>query len=292
MLAPGPYLLGVDGGGTGCRARVVTVAGDILGEAQAGPATLRLGADIAWASVMAAANAALSVAGIDPARSIVHAGIGLAGTGRTEAFATLQKQPHPFASTSFVSDGFAAFLGAHSGMDGGIVVAGTGSIAIARMDGKDVRIGGYGFPVSDEGGGADIGLQAMRFALRALDGRMDTSPLLDRLLGRFEHQLPAIVAWMDRATATEYAALVPDVLAFASRNDPVATKVMQDAGEQIDDLLRSLYAQNIARVSLVGGLAQPLSPWLAGDVRQRLKPPDGDAVAGAIILARRRLERE
>ncbi|RWC89307.1 MAG: N-acetylglucosamine kinase, partial [Mesorhizobium sp.] len=30
-------------------------------------------------------------------------------------------------------------------------------------------------------------------------------------------------------------------------------------------------------------------PWLAPDVRRRLKPADGDAVSGAIILAKRSL---
>ena len=38
-----PLFLGVDGGGTGCRARVETADGRVLGQGLAGPATLRLG---------------------------------------------------------------------------------------------------------------------------------------------------------------------------------------------------------------------------------------------------------
>ncbi|MCJ9670075.1 N-acetylglucosamine kinase, partial [Neorhizobium sp. SHOUNA12B] len=34
----------------------------------------------------------------------------------------------------------------------------------------------------------------------------------------------------------------------------------------------------------------PLEAWLAPDVRRRLKPADGDAVSGAIILARKALQ--
>ncbi len=30
-----------------------------------------------------------------------------------------------------------------------------------------MRVGGYGFPISDEGSGADLGLKAIRLALRA-----------------------------------------------------------------------------------------------------------------------------
>ena len=33
------------------------------------------------------------------------------------------------------------------------------------------RVGGYGFPISDEGSGADVGLHAIRLALRAYDER-------------------------------------------------------------------------------------------------------------------------
>jgi len=62
---------------------------------------------------------------------------------------------------------------------------------------------------------------------------------------------------------------------------------VQSAAEQIDTLVRTLFDKGAPRVTLLGGLASPLEPWLAPDVRRRLKPADGDAVSGAIILARR-----
>ncbi|WP_368856164.1 BadF/BadG/BcrA/BcrD ATPase family protein, partial [Klebsiella pneumoniae] len=86
--------------------------------------------------------------------------------------------PHPFASIAFTSDGVAACLGAHSGADGAIVIAGTGSIGLGFAEGRDLRVGGYGFPISDEGSGADLGLKAVQLALRAFDGRHEQSALL------------------------------------------------------------------------------------------------------------------
>ena len=76
-----------------------------------------------------------------------------------------RRSTHPFASVRFISDGLAACLGAHGGADGAIVVAGTGSIGVGLIGGRELRFGGYGFPISDEGSGADIGLQAIRLAL-------------------------------------------------------------------------------------------------------------------------------
>src|SRR6516162_1892140 len=179
--------LGIDGGGTRCRARIEDEDGGVLGEASSGPATTRIGFEKAWRSIMEATEAAAAQAGLrleDFAR--MHAGIGLAGLGRRGAEAALKKIAHPFASVIFISDGLAACLGAHSGADGAIVVAGTGSVGVGLIDGCEIRIAGYGFPISDEGSGADIGLQVVRLALRTADHRGDTSPLLSEVLSAFD----------------------------------------------------------------------------------------------------------
>src|SRR5262249_5850464 len=166
-----------DGGGTRCRARIEDEHDRLLGEANAGPATTRIGVEKAWRSIMEATEAAAAQAGLTRDDfSRMPAGIGLAGIGRRGAEAALNKIPHPFASVIFVSDGMAACLGAHSGADGAIVVAGTGSVGFGLIGGREIRLAGYGFPVSDEGSGADIGLQAVRLALPAADRPAQLTP--------------------------------------------------------------------------------------------------------------------
>jgi glucosamine kinase len=282
-----PLFLGVDGGGTGCRARLETAGGNILGQGLSGPATTRLGIEQAWASIMVAIDAALMEAEVlkaDHAR--IRVGIGLAGVGRKGALEALQACPHDFLRVDFISDGLAACFGAHSGQDGAIVIAGTGSVGIGRVNGRDLRVGGYGFPISDEGSGADLGLQAVRLALRAHDGRIERTALLGDVLHRFRDDPAEAVAWMDGATATDYATFAPVVMRHADQGDAAARRIVQSAAEQIDALVRALFDQGAPRVSLLGGMASAIEPWLAPDVRRRLKPADGDAVSGAIILAR------
>lgn len=288
VSAPRHFYLGVDGGGTGCRARIEDEAGNVLGQGLSGPATTRLGIDAAWASITRAFGEAAQEAGLGEAE-LAHtfAGIGLAGIGRKGALDALRQIAHPFAGLDFTSDGMGACLGAHSGRDGAIVIAGTGSIGLGFSDGRDLRVGGYGFPISDEGSGADLGLRAVQLALRAHDGRHDRSALLTELMQRFHDDPMEAVAWMDRATATDYAALAPTVMRHADQGDAAGRRVVQAAAEQIDTLVRTLFEKGAPRVTLLGGLASPLEPWLAPDVRRRLKPADGDAVSGAIILARR-----
>ncbi len=53
--------------------------------------------------------------------------------------------------------------------------------------------------------------------------------------------------------------------------------------------MRALVERGAPRIALIGGLSSAIEPWLAPDVRRRLKPLDGDAVSGAIRLARERL---
>ncbi|WP_457152840.1 BadF/BadG/BcrA/BcrD ATPase family protein [Mesorhizobium sp. P5_C1] len=287
-MSSADYFLGVDGGGTGCRARIEDADGTVLGQGLSGPATTRLGIDAAWASIAKAFGAAIEETGFGPAETArIRAGIGLAGIGRKGALEALRAIAHPFASIDFVSDGVGACLGAHSGQDGAIVIAGTGSIGLGFVGGRDLRVGGYGFPISDEGSGADLGLKAVQLALRAHDGRHERTALLAEVMQRFEGDPMAAVAWMDRASATDYAALAPMVMRHADQGDPAGRRIVQGAAEQIDTLVRVLFEQGAPRVTLLGGLSSALEPWLSPDVRRRLKPADGDAVSGAIILAKR-----
>ncbi|CDN48531.1 N-acetylglucosamine kinase [Neorhizobium galegae] len=285
------FFLGVDGGGTGCRARIEDESGAVLGQGLSGPATTRLGIEQAWASISRAFNAALDEAGFGPDKmALTHVGVGLAGTGRKGSVEALKAIPHPFASIDFVSDGMGACLGAHSGRDGAIVIAGTGSIGLGFAEGRDLRLGGYGFPISDEGSGADLGLKAVQLALRAHDGRIEKTALLIEVMQRFQNDPYEAIGWMDRSSATDYASLAPMVMRHADQGDSVGRRIVQSAAEQIDTLVRTLFDQGAPRVTLLGGLSSPLEAWLAPDVRRRLKPADGDAVSGAIILARKALQ--
>ncbi len=276
--------LGVDGGGSGCRARLEDATGQALGAGLSGPATTRLGIEAAMASVNVACQAALAEAGVGAEN--VHVAIGIAGLGRKGALEALLALPHPYASIRFVTDGLIACIGAHGGKDGGIVIVGTGSFGLARVEGREVRVGGYGFPISDEGSGADLGLRAIRYALRAYDGRMTNSSLLTDVMARFSHDPFEAVAWMDCATATDYATFAPLVMRHADQGDGVGRRIVQDAAEQIDGLARALLGQGATRIALIGGLATAIEPWLAPDVRRRVTPVEGDPIAGALHVAR------
>ena len=287
-MTAAPFFIGVDGGGTGCRARIEDVSGRVLGTGIAGPATLRLGVEKALSEVQLACRAALADAGLgeDTLKS-VHAAVGLAGVGRKGALENLIGQPHPFQSVLYSHDATIACIGAHGGRDGGIVIVGTGSVGFAVAGEREIRVGGYGFPISDEGSGADLGLHAIRLALRAHDERVVGTKLTHDVMIRFHSDPFEAVAWMDKATATDYASFAPLVMRHADDGDALARRIVREAAEQIDALVRRLSECGASRIALLGGLASSIDPWLAPDVQRRLVPPEGDAVDGALHLARR-----
>lgn len=280
--------IGVDGGGTGTRARIADGDGKALGSGTAAPAAVRLGIDRALAAVHDAARAAAADAGLpEEAMARMHAVVGLAGVGRKFVLEELEARPHPFGSVDYVNDATIACIGAHGGRDGGIVIISTGSVGFAMLQGQEFRVGGYGFPISDEGSGADLGLRTIRLALRAHDGRIRATNLTRDMMARFGNDPFAAIAWADRATATDYAELAPLIMDHAEKGDHVGRHVLKYAAQEIDGLARRLFARGTPRLALLGGLAERMTPFLAADVRERLVPSEGDALDGALALARR-----
>jgi len=282
----GELLLGVDGGGTRCRARLALRSGDILGEGEAGPANLRLGFLEAFAAVLDAAGQCLAAAGLPKAaldRTI--ACLALAGASEPAELAAARRHNLPFHHTIVTTDAEAACIGAHGGDDGAIIVVGTGSIGWAIAAGRRHRVGGWGLPVSDEGSGSWLGLEAVRRALWAHDGRIGWTPLLAQIFDGFDRDPHAIVRWTASAKPRDYGRFAPLVIEEARRGDSVAGELVRLAASHIDALAARLIGDGARRIALAGGLAAAIEPHLAPKTSRHLVPPRGDALAGALCIA-------
>lgn len=280
-------LLGVDGGGTKCRARLCAPTGAVLGEAVTGPANIRLGLETSVASVLEATERCLEQAGLgahDLPR--VAACLALAGASEPSALAAAQAQKYPFGHTTITTDANAACVGAHRGRDGGVIVCGTGSIGWANLKGRHYRVGGWGLAVSDEGSGAWLGREALRRVLWANDARIEWTPLLRALFEQFRNDPHLVVRWTSEAAPRDFGALAPRIVDFANRGDPGALTLMQAGAAHIDALGARLIALSVTQLSLVGGLAIHMRRWLSDDLQAVLVPPAGDALDGALRLAR------
>jgi glucosamine kinase len=280
-------LLGVDGGGTRCRARLSTLSGQTLGDAVAGPANLRLGLDLSFAAVSDAALQCLDQADL-PKISLeqVVACLALAGASEPGYLAAAQKRRHPFRKALIVTDAEAACIGAHGEGDGGVIIAGTGTVGWARVNSKTHRVGGWGLPISDEGSGAWLGIEVLRRVVWASDGRIQWTPLLRAVFADFADDPHAIVKWTAMATPRDFGSLAPRIADYAARRDAIGVELMQMAAAHIDHIAARLVALGAVKLALVGGLASSLRSWLSATTASQLVEPFGDALDGALQLAR------
>jgi glucosamine kinase len=286
-LSPNALLLGVDGGGTQCRARLTDATGAKLGEATAGPANIRFGLERSFSAILQATTECLVQAGLSSKDSSrITACLALAGASEPKHLAAAQDYPHPFRRAIVTTDAHAACAGAHGGRDGGIIIVGTGSIGWAERKGLHYRVGGWGWPVSDEGSGAWLGHEALRRVLWAYDGRIAWSPLLRAIFARFEEDPHAILQWTINAVPRDLGSIAPLIVAHTAHNDPVGRELMCMAASSIDALAQRLIAVGTERLSLLGGLAEHVAPWLSDVTQSHIVAPKGDALEGALLLAR------
>lgn len=282
-----PLLLGVDGGGTSCRVRLCDAGGRTLGEGRAGSANVRLGVDRAYTAILAATDQALSAAGLDrSALARTRAGFGLAGAVDEARRRAVLEHDHPFASVAVATDAHTACLGAHGGRDGAILILGTGSCGVLHRAGEFRVIGGWGFMISDQGSGAWLGLNLVRQALLAHDGVIDASALSRSVMGQFEDSPAALLDWSETARPRDYAAFAPRVLEFADQGDALAIRLLEQTAQEAAALIARLTALGARRLCLMGGLSGPLRGWLPASARRHLCEPLGDAMDGAVLLAR------
>ena len=286
------FLTGVDGGGTRTRACVARLDGVVLGRGEAGPSALGHGIDAAWTQVLRALDDAFRAAGIaawDPRECAL--GLGLAGAivaSRHEAF--VRAAPRAFASLTLASDGYTLLIGAHASRPGVVVAAGTGSIGEAlRRDGTHVVIGGWGFPVDDEGSGAWLGMRAVRETQRAIDGRAPAGALVRAVRAVTGADRDTLLAWLETAGQHAYASLAPHVFAAAAA-DPVAERLLTEAARALDAIAAALDPQGTLPLVVAGSVGTRLAPRLSSRTHARLVESAGDAIDGALRLAGRRTE--
>ncbi len=139
-----------------------------------------------------------------------------------------------------------ALDGAFLGEPGTLILAGTGSMAMAKgSDGRVIRVGGWGETFGDEGSAYWIGQQALRQASHALDGRLDAAAFAAALLSHIgaegKDRYDALMGWfLSRKHArSEIAALARFVDRLADKGDATAVAIMTAAAAELTSQLET-----------------------------------------------------
>lgn len=282
------FFLGIDGGGSKCKAIVVNENNEILGSGVSGPANPLYGFDQAIHSITTSAQLALKDAQLHHIKlNNLNVGVGLAGVNLPIQLKQMQCWQHPFKTLDIAHDLFIACYGAHTGNNGAVIVTGTGSCGYSLIEGKEHLIGGHGFPQGDKASGAWFGLKATEYILLSEDGLVAPTILREHVINQLDcEDASQLVEKVVGENATFYAQIANTVFDAAEQGDKAAIAIIEDGADYINNVAKKLLTQKNIRLSMLGGLAPRLKPWLHESIRSQLSEPLNLPEMGAILYAR------
>jgi glucosamine kinase len=283
----GQLFIGIDGGGTKCRARLFSADDKVLGTGVGGPSNPLHGQSQTKASILQAVEMALTEAGLPNSEAgNLIAGVGLAGVNLPSLYEVMDSWHHPFRKMYLTTDLHIACLGAHTRDEGAVMISGTGSCGYSYVKNKAIIIGGHGFPCGDKGSGAWFGLEAVKAVLLASDNLGPQTQLTDLIGDHLQAKGVMIVDKMGSAKSSDYAKLAGFVFTAAKANDEVALKIVREGADYMSAVAEQLWETGPSRMSLIGGLSGLLTPWLKPNIAESLSEPISQPEFGAVYYAK------
>jgi N-acetylglucosamine kinase-like BadF-type ATPase len=289
-------VIGIDGGGTRTTALLAQIDHDghrkILGRGESGPGNRQTAGVDAFSCIDEAIQAAFSDAQLRRQTAAVIC-LGLAGAGRPEDRSLIRQwaEEHHIATIVEVTTDTDLLLAAGTPAGWGVaVVAGTGSMAIARnAEGQSVRAGGWGPLLGDEGSGYSLALAGLRAAVRAVDGWGPDTKMVQCFLKRTGIARPEeLIGVVYRGGGRPaLAALGNVVLEAAKDGDAVATMIVEEAARDLANAAataaKAVRFSGPVPIALAGGMLTNYS-----DYRERIVTAMQQAglILGTITLVR------
>lgn len=224
------YQIGVDAGGTHTTAIAYDMQGQELERAEAGAGQVNTDYDNAIINISGAINQLLNQIDGDCQRILCGiAGLSVIGNAPQVAAAISSKVGN--LPTRAITDSLLALYNGLEGADGGLVIAGTGSVFNGLQNGHIITTGGYGSLLGDEGSGYAIALSALKAALLSWDKREDNA-----LIAMF-NRIFAVDNIVDgtakfyQMTNPEVASMAVEVAKLADQGDVDATAIIKEQAE-------------------------------------------------------------
>lgn len=229
---------------------------------------------------------------------------GVAGAGRpdeqralADALRTAFEASTPSVHVEVVPDALIALDAAYDDGSGVVVIAGTGSMGLARTtDGHLIRAGGWGHVLGDDGSGHALGRAGLRAVAEAFDGGRETE-IQSRIREHFGIDDRDALLQTVYKDAFDVSSVAPIVVDAAAEGDAVASNLLSAQIERLANQVEWLLGRGepiSPCITLLGGLlqndhyAQCLRRALTGRLPdwavERL--PD-EPVVGALRRARR-----
>ena len=258
------YIIGIDAGGTKTNAALYDVDGRVLFETGAGYGNMLVNPDVALGNIIAAASACVAARpapgpapcpapgpaarpahrpapGAAPGAAHIYIGAaGIAAEGNERKLAVAMGERFPDCPVRIVTDAVLALYALTKGRDGVLVIAGTGSIAYGKRAGTQLRAGGWGHILGDEGGGYYISRRAFSNITAEYDAGAGYSLLSQRMLEKLGADIFGMIKFVYGASKGEIAGFLPTVAQAAADGDTFAISLLREAGQYLASLAVNL----------------------------------------------------
>ncbi len=281
------YFLGIDGGGSKCKAVITDENLNILGEGLAGGANPFHHVENAQKSIVLATELALKDANM-PLEHIskLIAGVGLAGVNVSKYFHIMENWQHPFAQMYLATDLDIACIGAHNGGVGAIIITGTGSCAYSNAGVKPLIVGGHGFPQGDKCSGAWLGFKAIESVLLADDALVPETVLTKAVFERLGCQsIDDLIERVAGQGATFYGQMARDVLDGADNGDSVCIEIIKEGCAYFIRVYNKLMNSGQSPLAIIGGIGPRLQAWLPAEINNNIINAQNPPEIGAVLMA-------
>ena len=309
-MAKKQFVIGMDGGATKTAAMLCDLNGNVLVEETGGPSNPQIVGFEKVGELIVSLTAELCDRAGCRTTDVVSLVAGLAGAGRdgdkdnvrTAVANETKMRKVQIGYVEIETDGRIALEGAFKGRPGVIVIAGTGSFALAKDHrGTTHRAGGWGRILGDEGSGYAIGRDGLNAVTKFLDGRGRPTlltTLIDHRFGLSNHE--KIIGAIYRSNF-DVASVAPLVVDAAESKDAECQRILNKATFELFEHVRVLVnkieeskgARSKIPVAFIGGLISTdnvyrriLSQKITFSMPQvNVILPEASPTYGAVLLA-------
>lgn len=289
------YVIGVDGGGTKTEAVAYDLNGEVLAKSLTGFGNLVNDKEEALKNVTDSIKAIIDQLGRDGLKGIY---LGLAGSevGDNARIVYEEVKEKFEIEASVMNDSDLALKALLKGEDGILVIAGTGSIAFGIKDNNQLKCGGWGHLLGDEGSAYKISIEAIKKMINDQDYGIEMTDLSKDILSELKFdKVDDIVGFVYSSTKDEIAQLAGLVSKHAESGDDFSKNVLVVEGRDIAKQAERIYKKlefNSCRIGLVGGvirkskfLRQAFEEYLNNNVKvESFVDDDVSAAKGAYYI--------
>lgn len=296
------WIIGIDGGGTKCKASLYNLAGNKMGESIAGPANVFADFEQAIESIVMSSKDVLEAYNVSHQQKIMLndciLSAGCAGAGIEAAYKRFMSWEHPFKNIHLSTDIHFSCIAANLNQACALIVVGTGS-CIAFYDKQQTnksvinsdntaplevkQIGGHGFLLGDNASGAWLGKKALAWFLQAIEGKVNDSALFEALQAKLGSDVSALIEQYGRANGSAFGQLVPVLVMVKEESDNVQAWVQEGA-----DYLAGVIEEHINEdqpIFIDGGMASLYQPILSELLASEIFAPKQEPTHGAYLYA-------